>query len=669
MKRFYFAAIILLSFLWPNISSATTLSLSPTGGGFSVGSTFSVSVILNTEGKSINALSVFLSFPPDKLQVVSPSVGQSIVDVWTVPPKFNNNTGTIEFEGGIPGGIIASKGTLTNITFRVKSVGEAIIKFSDRSRVFLDDGLATDDLSQTGNGVYQFKLPPPGGPIVISESHQDQSVWYANPNPTLSFANESAGVEGFSYILNSEPISVPDNISEGSRQSISYTGIVDGIHYFHVKALRGGAWGGTTHFAVKIDTTPPADFPLTVLPGKRTVSLKPVLEFDTTDSSSGLDHYELRIEPLSADVIENRKEETSFFVEASSPFVTPELSLGSYNAIVRAYDHAGNYREVTEKITITTTIFSFIADRGIQIRNMLLIPWSYVWSFGIIILLILLFIAHRTFHWHKGIHLKHTEKILPQDVASQLAELQKYREKYGKALVFLLILLSALSYNSVDAQTKQSIPPLVTTYSESISNKEIFYIGGRVGNAEEAVVLYTQNLETGETFSYEVTSNTDGDWFYRHNTFLPPGEYLMWVQGKQGEQWSPPSSQITISVERAAIQFGANRLSYEAVYLFLVIVLLVLITALTIFIIFHYRQGKKKYKKFQTEVQGAQESVRRGFTLLRRDIESELEILRKNLQGELALEEKHKEAELLNDLNAVQKRIGNDIWEIQRESW
>jgi Cohesin domain len=144
----FFFVFLAVFYSLPLVSSASTLSISPAAGSFSVGSTFNVSLLLDTKGKSINALQAFISFPADKLQVVSPSVGQSIIGVWTVSPKFNNNTGTLDLRGGIPGGIVASSGVLTNITFRVKSVGEAIIKYTDGSRVFLDDGFGTKTMKQ-----------------------------------------------------------------------------------------------------------------------------------------------------------------------------------------------------------------------------------------------------------------------------------------------------------------------------------------------------------------------------------------------------------------------------------------------------------------------------------------------------------------------------------------
>jgi hypothetical protein len=592
-----------------------------------------------------------------------------------VPPKFNNNTGSLEFEGGIPGGIIASKGVLTNITFRVKSVGEALIKFSDKSRIFLDDGKATDDLSYTGNGVYQFRLPPPAGPIVISETHPDQSVWYTSANAVLRFINEVGGVDGYSYVLNDDPVGMPDNISEGTRNSITYSSLAEGTHYFHVKSFRDAVWGGITHFALNVDTEPPAEFPINILPSARTTSSKPVIEWSTTDVSSGLDHYEIKTEPLTEGALASLPEGGKvFFIEATSPYVSNPLSLGSYNIIVRAFDKAGNYREVTKHLVITTPIFSIIQDKGIQIKNWVLIPWLWVWIILGMLLLVLGGTAYRVWFWHKDVHVAHVNNTLPQNISDQLEELKKYREKYGAktAVIALLILLSSfvLHSNPVNAETLKITPPLISTFSDHITNKEIFYVGGHTAKSDADVVIYSQNLSTGETFSYDANADEEGQWFYRHSGFLPPGDYLLWAQTKEGDEFSAPSSQVKMTVERAAIQFGANRLSYETIYLFTTLLLLFIIIGLAIFISYHYRQGRAKFKKMQKNVEEAEESVRRGFAVLRRDIEGELEILRKgNMATEMAIEEKHREAELLNDLNFVQKRIGKEIWEIKRESW
>src|SRR3990167_146452 len=130
---------------------------------------------------------------------------------------------------------------------------------------------AAEDILQSQNIVYQLKLPPPEGPAVVSPTHPNQSAWYSDNNAVLRFTNETSGVESFSYVLNKDPITVPDNIGEGNRQLVSYSNLSDGIHYFHIKALRDGIWSGVTHFAVKIDTSMPADFPIEILPSKRTI--------------------------------------------------------------------------------------------------------------------------------------------------------------------------------------------------------------------------------------------------------------------------------------------------------------------------------------------------------------------------------------------------------------
>ncbi len=540
-----------------------------------------------------------------------------------------------------------------------------MIKFSPKSRVLLNDGLATDSLTGTSSALYQLKLPPPQGPLVFSDTHPDQSVWYPNNSTVLRFVSSNA-VEGYSYILSNDPATIPDNISEGIRTSVEYNNLADGIHYFHIKSLRDQVWGGTTHFAFKVDTTPPADFPMEILPSARTTSQKPVFQFTTTDLSSGMDHYEIRLEPLSPDAVKVYSNDESFFIEATSPFIPSTLALGSYDVTVRAYDKAGNYREVSKRLEITTPIFSFIGSTGIQIKNITL-QWKWVWIISILILLALLFVAYKVFNWHNLVHIHNQEKKLPQDIEAKLEELKKYREKYGvAALILLFAMMSMFSFHRVNAETLEFTPPLITSFSKDISNKEIFYAGGKTGTANDIVILYLQNLLTGETISENVQSDKNGDWFYRHDTFLSPGDYLIWTQSKRGEELSPPSPQTKMTVKQTAIQFGANRLSYETIYLLLVIILLLVLAGIIIFILYHVYHGRRKHREFQRLIREADESVRRGFAVLKRDIEAEIGIVRKALP--LSSEDKEKELRLLGDLNAISKHIGKEIWDIRQGS-
>ena len=127
---------------------------------------------------------------------------------------------------------------------------------------------------------------------------------------------------------------------------------------------------------------------------------------------------------------------------------------------------------------------------------------------------------------------------------------------------------------------------------------------------------------------------------------------------------SPPSAQVAISVSQTALQFGSSRLSYESIYLMVAVTLFVIIIGLVLYIIFHAYHGRKKHKLFWKEVREAEEAVRRGFAVLKRDIEAELGVVQRAKLGPLEFEAKQKEMQLLKDLDYVQKYIGKEVWDI-----
>lgn len=648
---------------------AATLSTGPSAGTFTVGSTFDVSVYLNTEGDVINAIEASLSFPPDKLQLVSPSAGKSVIGVWTVQPSVNNQSGRIDLQGGIPGGINVSSGLVTTLTFRVKSVGTAVIKFLDNSKALLHDGKGTNDLNDTTNGVYTLVLPPPAGPIVSSETHPDQNLWYKSANVVLTWADEGQGSEGYSYEVSNEPTSIPDDIVDSKNNSTIYRNLSGGIKYFHIKALRKGVWGGTTHFALKIDMNEPADFEPQVIPSKRTVRKQPIIQFSTTDAESGIDHFELKLIPLSPN--NSKKAVENFqplFIEVTSPYIPNLLDLGKYDVIVRAYDQAGNYREKTIALNIVSSAFEFVSGEGVQLASNVVVPWIWFLPPLLVFIIMLIFLAYRLKRWHSEVEKRRAEKMLPDVVVSQLDELTKYRQKYGKILVLFLAICSFFIYKieSVFASEPVMPPPLITVLSRNISNEDIFYIGGKTDAAETSVVIHSQNLQSGETLSYEVLSDKKGDWFYRHDTFLNSGEYMLWVQSKIGQELSAPSPQERIIVKTTALQFGGSRISYELMYFILIVMLLLCVFALIVYILRHAKHARKKHKLLTEEIRTAEESIKRGFAVIKRDLEAELNVIKQaKLKGNISYEEKKREEQLVKDIDDIEQKIGREIWQLE----
>ena len=92
---------LLFTVALPVKAEVATLYLAPSKGTFFVVSTFSVSIYLDTKGNEINAAEVDLRFPPDILQITTPTAGESFISEWLTPPSYSNIGGTISFKGGM----------------------------------------------------------------------------------------------------------------------------------------------------------------------------------------------------------------------------------------------------------------------------------------------------------------------------------------------------------------------------------------------------------------------------------------------------------------------------------------------------------------------------------------------------------------------------------------
>ncbi len=334
-----------------------------------MGSTFTVSVYVNTEGNEINVVEADLTFPPDKLQITSPTTGSSFVSEWLMPPSYSNTSGTISFRGGILGGIATSSGLISTITFRAVSPGIAKVKFLEGSRVLLNDGKGTNILTTTVNGEYNIVIPPPEGPKVFSSTHPNPNIFYSDNNPAFNWEEETEATD-YSWSFDQNPKGIPDGISDGKSNFTSFSNIADGVWYFHLRQQRKGVWGGTSHVAVKIDTTPPNNFIPRVETYTRLIGHQTVVYFETTDNFSGIDHYEVSLIDL------NTPESIpSFFTEQISPYKIPLNKAGKYSIIVKAIDKAGNIGEGETRFRIITPLITHIEGRGLEIKGFFISWW------------------------------------------------------------------------------------------------------------------------------------------------------------------------------------------------------------------------------------------------------------------------------------------------------
>jgi hypothetical protein len=80
----------------------------------------------------------------------------------------------------------------------------------------------------------------------------------SNNNPAFTWLPNDSSVVGYSYVLDQNPGTVSDQVSEGSSNTITYANVPDGVWYFHVRSLDGGGnWGPANHYQILVDTVGP----------------------------------------------------------------------------------------------------------------------------------------------------------------------------------------------------------------------------------------------------------------------------------------------------------------------------------------------------------------------------------------------------------------------------
>ncbi|MFH0951458.1 MAG: cohesin domain-containing protein [bacterium] len=335
-------------------AGTASLYLTPSSGNYSTGGNLSVSVYINSTEQSVNACSGKITFPADKLEVTSISKSGSVIVFWAQEPSFSNNAGTISFEGVIltANGYTGSAGKVLTINFKVKAAGQANVAFIGGS-LLANDGLGTNILTGMGSAKYILGAEAPApieivpapikeekeptkpepeievasdAPRISSVSHPDQTAWYNN-DKAIFIWDLPRQADGVSIMLNDKSASNPGPNSDGLFAEKTYQDIEDGIHYFHLKIKKDGAWSSIGHYKIQIDTEPPEPFNITT---SQDVNGHTLINFSTSDALSGLDKYRVKID------------NEYYEVSATENILDILLPIGSHTIVVRALDKAGN---------------------------------------------------------------------------------------------------------------------------------------------------------------------------------------------------------------------------------------------------------------------------------------------------------------------------------------
>ncbi|OGY23217.1 MAG: hypothetical protein A2172_02450 [Candidatus Woykebacteria bacterium RBG_13_40_15] len=323
---------LLIPFVAKPVHAATaSLFLSPSYGSHYVGEKFYVMIYVSGDA-STNAYEVHIG--TSNMTVTGISTGGSICNLYPSPPSYTNSSAF--FQCGLPTpGYLGSSGYIGAVVVKGNSPGTGTVSIQGGSKILANDGAGTNIISGLGSASFQILPPPTAAPTVTSSTHPNQDKWYKKSDVSLSWTG--AG-NNFVYTLDNSPETSPGTGSPTLEKSKTYTGLKDGIWYFHVRVQGSSGWSETTHFRIQIDTTPPLPFKPEADP-KENATSPPIIAFAAKDETSGVDHYEIRVD-------------NSAWVVVSAPYKMARISSGEHLIEIKAVDKAGNERIGSVKVTV-----------------------------------------------------------------------------------------------------------------------------------------------------------------------------------------------------------------------------------------------------------------------------------------------------------------------------
>ena len=366
LKSAHFILAAFLSLFFLNFSTVyaahdATLFFAPSDTAASIGKSFVVNVNVSSSDQSINAVSGAIRFPADLLQVTSVSKSGTIISLWTQEPSFSNSDGRINFEGIVLNpGYTGSAGKIIAVTFKVKAAGQAVVVFSSGS-ILANDGLGTNILQSLGGASFTLgevaaptpapetetpavALGVPAAPTVSSLTHPDPNQWYTNSSPEFNW-QIPAGVTAVQLLVGRIPNAAP-TVTYAPPITTRQLGVLeDGEWYFHIRMRNQYGWGGITHRKILIDTVLPEPFTIAVDTGGDATNPSPTLRFSTTDETSGIAYYEIKVglsEP----------ERVTPALLRDTVYIVPSQAPGKHTILIKAVDGAGNFSLASAEVTI-----------------------------------------------------------------------------------------------------------------------------------------------------------------------------------------------------------------------------------------------------------------------------------------------------------------------------
>jgi len=140
-RTIIFYVILFVFFASPHFINAQSIFLTSNKLNYAIGEDIPVAVVLNTGGKTINAMDGAIRFSPQFFDISNITIGNSIFSLWPERPAVGDD-GIVVFSGGVPHGFKGNSGNIFSFTLKSKKSGISSV-FINNATVLLNDGLGT----------------------------------------------------------------------------------------------------------------------------------------------------------------------------------------------------------------------------------------------------------------------------------------------------------------------------------------------------------------------------------------------------------------------------------------------------------------------------------------------------------------------------------------------
>lgn len=160
-------SVVLASFIFlfvSNTALASNFYLSSEKNDLTLGEVVPVSVVVDTNGESVNGVSAFLSYPNDALEVVWISYGEA----FPVQAEESYENGVIKISRGSFTGEVGNINIAT-IGFRAKAVGAASVAFlSESAAPRTSDSSDSLNLNESKGEIFTIEQSQPESNILVT---------------------------------------------------------------------------------------------------------------------------------------------------------------------------------------------------------------------------------------------------------------------------------------------------------------------------------------------------------------------------------------------------------------------------------------------------------------------------------------------------------------------